>query len=469
MYSDNPNDLSFPLLYFDTNKHVAWTLEDAVRGTQIFGGIGSGKTSGSGKTIAQSFLKAGYGGLVLCGKKDERATWVEYAKQCGRLNDLIIFSEKNPFRFNFLDYEMTRTDRGGGETINIVKLYMTIHEMSHKTGGGQGSEDRFWESALNRLLTRLVELIKLAQETLSIENMYRIIVSAPRDQGAFANDNWVNSSYCVSCLVKASDNAADSDSFRLVDAFWTQEFPALDEKTRSIVIESAMALFEPFMFGLLKELFTTTTNIKPEITQDGKIIVVDIPVQSHAELGIYSQSIFKYLWQMAIERRHVDEKPIPNFLWVDESQFFLNNHDMLFQTTARSSRVCTVFLSQNISNYYAVMSGGSRYKEMTDSVLGNLSTKIFHAQNDYITNKWASDTIAEDWHMVSNFQSGAGQQGASSGAGEQLVHQVRPVEFTLLRNGGSLNHYQVDAIMTIAGRPLLNGKNHQKITFDQHG
>ena len=50
-----------------------WTVRDAVEGVQIFGGIGSGKTSGSGRMIALKFLKAGFGGLVLTVKPDERA------------------------------------------------------------------------------------------------------------------------------------------------------------------------------------------------------------------------------------------------------------------------------------------------------------------------------------------------------------------------------------------------------------
>lgn len=468
MYSQNPHDLTFPILFFDSKKTIAWTLEDAVRGTLILGGIGSGKTSGSGKTIAKSFLQAGYGGLVLCGKKDERAAWVDYACECNRLDDLIIFSEKNPFRFNFLDYELSRSDQGGGQTMNIVKLFMTIHEMGRKQkGGGAKSDDQFWESALSRLLFRLIELIKLSGETITIETMYHIIASAPRDVSAFHDDNWVNTSLCVKCLVAANETSKDSDSFKLVDSYWTQEFPALDEKTRSIIIESAYALLEPFLSGLLKELLATESNITPEITHDGKIIILDIPMQSYLELGVYSQCIFKFLWQQAIERRNIQEKPTPNFLWVDESQFFINQHDMLFQTTARSSRTATVLLSQNVSNYYSVMGGGMRYKDMTNSLLANLSTKIFHAQNDHVTNQWAADTIGQDWQYVANFNSSMQKQGASTGAGKQLVHQVRPIDFTLLRNGGSLNNYTVEGFLTIAGRPILNGKNFMKVTFDQ--
>ncbi len=43
-----------------------------MRGVQIFGGIGSGKSTGSGRTLVLKYLNAGFGGIVLCGKVDER-------------------------------------------------------------------------------------------------------------------------------------------------------------------------------------------------------------------------------------------------------------------------------------------------------------------------------------------------------------------------------------------------------------
>jgi len=46
----------------------SWRIKDACEGTMIFGGTGSGKTSGSGRALATSFLSAGFGGLVLCAK-----------------------------------------------------------------------------------------------------------------------------------------------------------------------------------------------------------------------------------------------------------------------------------------------------------------------------------------------------------------------------------------------------------------
>ena len=89
------HSLDLPLVKFSPNPQDWWTTRDAVRGTQIFGGIGSGKSSGSGKTIAKAFLKNGFGGLVLCAKPDEKENWVQYAKEMGREDDLIIFEKGN--------------------------------------------------------------------------------------------------------------------------------------------------------------------------------------------------------------------------------------------------------------------------------------------------------------------------------------------------------------------------------------
>ena len=55
----------------------------------------------------------------------------------------------------------------------------------------------------------------------------------------------------------------------------------------------------------LRELFCTTTNIVPELTHEGAVIVLDLPVKEHAEIGQLSQTLFKYIWQRASERRDV--------------------------------------------------------------------------------------------------------------------------------------------------------------------
>ena len=70
-------DLDARLLKLSESDY--FTLRDAFAGVHVFGGIGSGKTSGSGKAIAGALLRANAGGLVLCAKPDERERWQRYA------------------------------------------------------------------------------------------------------------------------------------------------------------------------------------------------------------------------------------------------------------------------------------------------------------------------------------------------------------------------------------------------------
>ena len=79
-----------------------WCLNDAFQGVQVFGGTGSGKSSGSGQALARAFLEANMGGLVLTAKTDEVSAWQEYAKAAGRETDLLIVDEKRQAAFQFL-------------------------------------------------------------------------------------------------------------------------------------------------------------------------------------------------------------------------------------------------------------------------------------------------------------------------------------------------------------------------------
>jgi hypothetical protein len=65
--------LDLPLVGFSKREADVWTLGDAFQGVLIMGENGSGKTSGSGGLLARKYLKAGFGGLVLCFKTDEAA------------------------------------------------------------------------------------------------------------------------------------------------------------------------------------------------------------------------------------------------------------------------------------------------------------------------------------------------------------------------------------------------------------
>ena len=490
-------DLDHALLAFSEDPRDFWTVRDAVRGTQIFGGIGSGKSSGSGRILALSFLKSGFGGIILTGKVDETNQWIEYAKMTGRENDLIIFGAQNDLRFNPLEYEMTRGGEGAGETENIVNLFTAIIKMGNRINGGNtgNGDDPFWDMALQRCIKAAVDLIKLAREPLSIANITNVIRDAPRDgdylptyadlsnaEELLKDDphnaelqkkvqelqDWISTSYCIKCIEKTNNRDLTNQeklTFEVAATYFLTDLPCIADKTRSSITEYYYAFANPFRSGLLANYFAQNTSeeIKPEVTFNGKIIILDFPIKKYLQLGVYAQSIYKQMWQQAVERRDTNKYPIPIFLWIDEAQYFINENDMLFQTTARSSRACTVFISQNISNYYATI-GGSHPKERVNSLLGNLATKIFHANNDYVTNEWAANTIGKTFQSKSTVSIGTNDNTSVS---ESLNYQIEPQEFTILRSGAEENDFLVEGIMTVAGRKWSDGRNYILTTFNQ--
>lgn len=491
--------LDKPLLKFSSHPEDTWTLRDATKGVQIFGGIGSGKTSGSGRMLSKAFLENGFGGIVLCAKPDERENWEKLAKETGRYDDLIFFEKGGRWKFNPMDYETTR--EGGGETYNLVKLFMYIYQIGCNINGeGMAKEsERFWDNALKRLLRRMIDLLKLSGREVSISNMHSLIVAylSTEDMEAYKEIKRINDkdkfaehfhklakrNFFVGCILdgylnleKEQGNGLASEAatekmelqerdFKMVRNYFEHEFANLHDRTRTIIVESFMGIAEPFLSGLLYQYFAQNTNIYPEWTyQRGNIIILDFPVKKDLDAGIYAQSIFKLLWQQAMERRTYREGQIPVFLWADESQLFLNDYDQIFQTTARSSGACTVFLSQNISNYYSAI-GGKDPRPKVDSILANLSTKVFHGNNDAVTNEWASRTIGKAFQLVRGYS--AGERAESVSGSEQMHDMVGSADFTVLRGGGKENKFIVDGIFTVAGKKWSNGKNFLHVEFEQ--
>ena len=158
----------------------------------------------------------------------------------------------------------------------------------------------------------------------------------------------------------------------------------------------------------------------------------------------------------------------PVFLWADEAQNFLHEHDIDYQATARSSKVCTVYLTQNIPNYYAHL-GGRSGEFRVKSFLGTMGTKIFHANADMETNKYASELIGQ--HEIWKENEGSQFVGGftmSEGASQDRDFIIFPENFVVMRTGSRVNDFIVDARIHRQGNPWFStGRNDRKISFKQ--
>lgn len=489
-------NLDFPLIRFsgEGSNIPIWTVRHAVEGVQIFGGIGSGKTSGSGRFLALKYLKAGFGGLVLTVKPDEVAMWLMYCTEAKRLEDLIIVDEEHENYFNFLEY----ISSAANNTDDIVDVMKTvIRANSDKTAGG--NTDSFWENSVDMLMANIIDLSRLAYGFVSVQNLYDIVQSLPKrpeDLSAKNDTAFARAFVLAMARVEPQINAwaqalpkgereklqaerrydqalgdavPDARTLKYVKQFFTSTYMGLSEKTRSIVDFS----FLGFLFRLLRDpvykLFCQhKCNFSPEDSLKGKIILINLPVKTYHKIGQDAQIMFKYIWQRAMEKDAVETTRRPVFLWADEAQNFLHEHDVECQATARSARIATVYISQNLPNYYANM-GGNKFDYRVKSFLGNLSTKFFHANVDVETNRYASELIGDGEFQESSITFPMdGESMPTVNKSLKIDRIIRPEKFPQLLTGSDRNRGIVEAYVHVQGDILSATNNHILIEFNQN-
>ena len=435
---------------------VPWTLRDACEGTVVFGASGSGKTSGTAHHLARAFLEAGFGGLVLCAKPEESENWRRLARQAGREADIICFGDPETYRFNFLDYELKH---GYGGIEAVVAVFMQILEVITP----QDVEQDVWDRASRQLLRNLLELLRLAGEEIRIRTIYEMAISNKK----------------VNEFVKKAEerehNASASCDLELVKTYLQTEFRNMSDRTKSSILMTLSSMLDGFQRGVMRELFCTTSNISPEVTREGKIIVVDLPIKRYNELGQIAGGLWKFCFQRAMERAATTDETRPVFLFADECQFFTTSYDADFQTTARSARVASVYLTQNLPNLW-VKYGGQTGKARTESLLGNLQTKIWHQNACIQTNEWAADTVSkilqERRSTSTQFSHQLGTRsnhGSGSGVNTQVVmdHDLKMRAFLNLLKGGSASKKVVTAVLFQGGRVYPNSKVWKQVGYQQ--
>ncbi|MBN2640923.1 MAG: TraM recognition domain-containing protein [Victivallales bacterium] len=439
-----------------------WTVRDACTGVMVLGMTGSGKSSGPLREIACRLLTLGYGGVVFCAKPDECDTWKKYATQVHRSEDLLFLSEQT---FNYLEHESRRVDAGGGQIENLVNLYMEIVNMGKGTRGRSNENDEYWQAAVKQLLRNSMTILRMAGEAISIENIHRVIISAP---GAINDANPEKCNYCADLMdIGIPAHLRTTPEYNIARSFFHKEFANLDERTRSNTISSFSVSADAMQRDELARCFSAqkSTLHLEDIYRKRKILIVDYDQKSWGRLGQYAAGIIKYCFEMMIERREDIALPdaIPCFLWADECQFFALDYDQKFQTTARSSRAITVYATQNLGNLY-----DGYGKEKASSLLGNLGTKIFCQNGEYETNEWAAKSIGQEIVMRKNLSYGDSLSSSMKGDdnkslsysesfSEQKDYRVDPADFTTLQTGGPRGQCKVGFIMWQSGRVFNNG------------
>jgi hypothetical protein len=459
------------------SKDDPFTLRDLLNGgVAVFGRTGSGKTSSSGKALANGIVRhVGSGGLILAAKPEDRAMWEGIFKSAGRSNDLLVFSPEHSLRFNFLDWENLT---GGGHTRNITKCITVIGETLRSSDTAAGENADFWQREQERMIHNAVEVVKQATGKVSAPSLQAFITTAAMHPSVIGTDEWQAKFHnqCLKAAYERQKSQTEQHDFDMARDYWLSEFPNMADKTRSSIMTGVMGILHTFNTGTVRELVSTTTNITPADMFRGKWILVDMSPAEWGDIGNFVAAGWKYLTQKMVLRRHAIESSNPVCIWVDEAQMFVNSHDSHYLAQCRSHRGCMVYLTQSLHSYYGTLKGETG-KHQADALLTNFHHKVFHALGDVQTAEWASGLIGK---TLTTFHGGsmAPQDslmdelcGRGRFTGSFNTHYEKILQDNVflngMRTGGKANGLLCDAIVVRSGEPFAGGQNWLWTTFSQ--
>ncbi|WP_145383657.1 hypothetical protein [Botrimarina mediterranea] len=432
------------------------------------------------------------GGVVLAAKSDEREQWLKYFRQAGVEDPIgtqrlrVIDPEDKKCRFDPLAYEYLLAPEGG--TRRLTSLFMT----ALGSGDGRVASDAYWDDALRELLGHAIDLVVFSNATVAedgclqygqdppgLDEIAAVIKTSAQSVTEAKSKVWRESGEACPAMLEVVDRLYDQllaapDHNRAVAAdvcdtfvYWTRIFPNLADRTRSVILTSFTGKANDLLRRPLREIFcnghsTDEYSVLPTDTHRGVVVLVNIPVKRYGEVGEFSQKLYKTVWQHATEsdERDMDDADIkPTFLWADEAQHFVTKEDVLFQATARSKLAATIYLTQNISNYYCILGGDK--SSATDALLGSLQMKVFHANGDPATNEWGERLFGQrdTPDPSSSYSTGQDQQ---LNYGGSLSMRTKPTrlssEFTRLGRGDGTDG-STSALLFHAGKQWKGGGN----------
>lgn len=440
-------------------------------GLLVIGRSGSGKTSSSGRTVAQAIVNdPDSAGLVILPKPEDIHLWKDIFRKARRLKDMVVFDARNDRRFNFLNY------LGNGEARDFVQAMLMIGETLQRGERGGGEDALYWQAQVERLLETAVIALQCAGEPVTAENLHRFVMTAATSPKEVGEQSW-QAKYHGQVIEKGfyQKTPRQAHDYELAKDYWLLEFPGMADRTRSSILTYATQILHVFNSGLCRQTIGGVTNVSPDDILHGAWVVVNFPPAMGATHAFISAG-WKYLTELAILKRQARETSPFVTVWCDEAHQTVTSFDSSFIAQCRSHKGCLVNLTQSVSSFYAAMKGEAG-RHQADALLANFSHVIVHAC-DPVTAKWGTAKLGRRKEVL---YSGGFNQRADAGLWDQMFGNnqfhgnfsehyeqvLQDQEFMIGRTGGPKNTFLTDAIVVKSGEPFADGRSYKRVVFSQ--
>ena len=408
---DKSNNIETSNILYTLNNHGDnITFEQGKLNKLCFGAPGSGKSSSFIATELLAGFNKGVGIISTVYKQEEADLLIHLAIKNNRNDDLIIMSKnsgetkRTKWKTNIFETELRNTL----SINNVLSLFNQINEAIEKRNSS-GASDPFWDRTTNEYQKALISLMILVDNKFSLSRLLELTNQSIKYANSIENDDYGNKYYkefkqTLTCAYtklntelylydKVVDSTTKRDMHLSINYFNTS-FLDTASKTRESVLTVHRSVINYCNTGIIRDmLFADITENSPDWftfadTRKGKIIILDIPVESQGQDARNFQVICKLAWQLEM----LTNKAGKDVYYIsDEFHHFISSGDTNFLSANRSYNVHNIFATQNYSQIEAILGDIN-----TNAFLDNIQTKLFFKNDSTKTIDYAKRLIGDD-------------------------------------------------------------------------
>jgi hypothetical protein len=354
----------------------------------ITGTIGTGKTAAAMYPMTKQImfykcyepsLKPGM--LILDVKGNYYKQVLEFAKESGRVDDIVIIELSGEYKYN----PMHKPHMKPLVLANRIKVVLSLFS-------GKNSNDSYWLDKAELLIAECIKLCRLYND----------------GYVSFAEINKLvnNRTYLVNkitILVEDQDIMTNEEAelFETCRDYFENEYTNLSENTLSI-IQSVVTQMTQFFYtdpdvrnsfcAPLEEL--NFLGFK-EVVDNGKIVILKMNIAQYRNLAKTIAAYMKLDFQDEVMQRLVREDANttrPLFMISDEYQEFVTATDAEFYAQSREPKCCTIVATQS----YTSLINTLKDRDTVRTVTQNLINKIWLRTDDLFTVEEAQKQLGKE-------------------------------------------------------------------------
>lgn len=354
----------------------------------VTGTIGTGKTASVMYPLTKQALffknydpdhKAGM--LILDVKGNYYKQVVEFAKEAGRLDDIVLIELSGQYKYNPLHKPHIKPL----VLANRIKVVLSLFS-------GKGASDGYWLDKAELLIAECIKLCRLYND----------------NYVTFAEINKLvnNRTYLVNkiTILVEDQDIMTNDELELFETcrdYFENEYTNLSENTLSI-IQSVVTQMTQFFYTDpdVKNSFCSPMEELnflgfKEVIDHGKIVILKMNIAQYRNLAKTVAAYMKLDFQDEVMQRLVrDGANItrPVFMISDEYQEFVTATDAEFYAQSREPKCCTIVATQS----YTSLINTLKDRDTVRTVTQNLINKIWLRTDDLFTVEEAQKQLGKE-------------------------------------------------------------------------